>query len=144
MAGPWIEKLSDQIKQVVALVLERRVKDPRLKFVTITDVRVTGDGREATIFYSLLPSDDSDPDTAAVGLDSAKGMVRTAVGRKLGMKFAPTITFVPDAIPETSREMEELLDKVAGRDAELAAERVEGAYAGDPDPYKKPADDTDE
>jgi len=144
MAGPWLEKLTDQIKEVVALVLERRVKDPRLGFVQVTDVRVTGDGREATIFYSVLPGGDSDPGATAAGLDSAKGLVRTAVGRKLGMKFAPTITFVPDAVPEISREMEELLDKVAGRDAELAAERVEGAYAGDPDPYKKPADDAEE
>lgn len=137
----WVEKLADQIKEVVALTLERRVKDPRLGFVTITDVRVTGDGREATVFYSVLRGGDVDPtdaeaDTAAA-LESAKGMLRTTVGRKLGLKFAPSLAFVRDAVPQASRDMAELLDKVAGQDAALASQRVEGAYAGDADPYKK-------
>jgi len=143
MAGDWTERLADQIKEIVALMLERRVKDPRLGFVTITDVRVTGDGREATVFYSVLPGGDGDEAATAAALESAKGMLRTAVGKKLGMKFTPSLAFVRDAVPESSREMEELLDKVRGLDAELAERRVDGAYAGDADPYKKPADEDD-
>ena len=136
MPGPWVEKLSDQVKEIVALTLERRVKDPRLGFVTITDVRVTGDGREATVFYSVMPGGDDDQAATAVALESAKGMIRTRVGRKLGLKFVPSLTFVPDTVPEISRAMDELLDRVSELDAELADRRVEGAYAGDPDPYK--------
>jgi len=136
VTGPWVEKLSDQVKEIVALTLSRRVKDPRLGFVTVTDVRVTGDGREATVFYSVLPGGDGDGAATAAALESAKGMIRTRVGRKLGMKFVPTLAFVPDTVPEVSRAMDELLDRVAGLDAELADRRVEGAYAGDADPYK--------
>jgi len=143
MVAQWVEKLSDQIKEIVALTIERRVKDPRLGFVTITDVRVTGDGREATLFYSVLPGGDGDQAATAAALDSAKGMLRTVVGRKLGMKFAPSLTFEPDVIPQTSREMEQLLDRVRDMDAELAAARVPDAFAGDPDPYRKPAEDDD-
>jgi len=144
MPGPWVEKLSDQIKEIVALVLERRVKDPRLGFVTITDVRVTGDGREATVFYSVLEGGDGDEAATAAALESAKGMIRTVVGRKLGMKFTPSLAFVRDAVPQASREMEQLLERVRDLDAELAERRVDGAYAGDADPYKKPADAEDE
>jgi len=141
MVGVWTEKLADQIRDIIALMLARRVKDPRLGFVTVTEVRVTGDGREATVFYTVL--DGSDQSSTAAALESAKGMLRTAVGKKLGMKFAPTLAFVRDAIPETSQEMEDLMARVHDLDAELAQRRVEGAYAGDPDPYKKPADEAD-
>jgi len=138
MAGVWTDKLADQIKDTVALMLQRRVKDPRLGFVTITEVRVTGDGREATVFYTVL--DGADEVSTAAALESAKGMLRTGVGQKLGMKFAPTLTFVRDAVPETSKEMEDLLSRVQDMDAELAERRVDGAYAGEADPYKKPAE----
>ena len=146
MAGPWVEKLADQIKAIIALMLERRVKDPRLGFVTVTDVKVTGDGREATVFYSVLASPDGGDDEAATAaaLESAKGMLRTTVGKQLGMKFVPSLTFVRDAVPQASKDMEELLDRVRDHDAELADQRVEGAYAGDADPYRKPADDEDD
>jgi len=141
MANLWTDKLADQIKDTVALMLQRRVKDPRLGFVTITEVRVTGDQGAATIFYTVL--DGADEASSAAALESAKGMLRTAVGKKLGMKFAPSLTFVRDAVPETSKEMEDLLSRVQDMDAELAARRVDGAYAGDADPYKKPADETE-
>ena len=147
MAGVWTEKLADQVRDIIALTLARRVKDPRLGFVTITEVRVTGDGREATVFYTVLDGAEAGSTaqqaSSAAALESAKGMLRTAVGKKLGMKFAPTLAFVRDAVPETSQEMEDLMARVHDLDAELAERRVEGAYAGDPDPYKKPADEDD-
>ena len=54
MGSPRVLKLADQIKVIVAEMLERRIKDPRLGFVTITDVRLTGDSRDATVFYTVL------------------------------------------------------------------------------------------
>ena len=105
MSNPRIAKLEDQIHKIVARMLERRVKDPRLGFVTITEVRVTGDGREATIFYTdlgrSLDGREADAeggvvDTAAA-LESAKGLLRTTIGQQLGLKFTPSLTFVLDA-----------------------------------------------
>ena len=142
MPGAWVEKLADQVKDIVALALERRVKDPRLGFVTVTEVRLTGDGRDATVFYTVLPGGDEIATAAA--LESAKGMLRTLVGQHLDVKNVPSLAFVRDAIPETSQEMEELLARVQELDAELAQRRVEGAYAGEADPYKKPADEDGE
>jgi ribosome-binding factor A len=143
MPSSRVLKLADQIKVIVAQMLERRVKDPRLGFVTVTDVRLTGDSREATVFYTVLGSDTERADTAAA-LASATGIIRSEVGKQLGLKFTPSITFVADAVPEVARQLDELLAEVRTADARLA-ERAEGAeYAGEPDPYKRDAEDDDE
>ena len=58
MSSPRVLKLADQIKVIVAEMLERRIKDPRLGFVTVTDVRLTGDAQNATVFYTVFGSAD--------------------------------------------------------------------------------------
>ena len=78
-------KLADRIQVVVAQTLERRIKDPRLGFVTITDTRVTGDLREATVFYTVF-GDETDREATAAALESAKGVIRSEVG-KIGVRF---------------------------------------------------------
>jgi ribosome-binding factor A len=139
-AAARARKLADRIKVVVAETLELRVKDPRLGFVTITDVRVTGDFRDATVFYTVYGSDEDRAGTAAA-LESAKGVLRSEVGKQTGVKHTPSLTFIADALPDTSKSIEDLLAKAAAADAELHR-RAEGAeYAGEPDPYRKPVDD---
>jgi ribosome-binding factor A len=135
MGSPRVVKLADQIKVIVAEMLERRVKDPRLGFVTVTDVRLTGDSREATVFYTVLGSDAEWAGTAAA-LHSATGLIRSQVGKQLGMKFTPTIEFVPDAVPENARQIEDLLAQARSVDARVAEQAAGAAYAGEPDPYK--------
>src|SRR5215216_367815 len=135
MSSPRVVKLADQIKVIVAEMLERRIKDPRLGFVTVTDVRLTGDSREATVFYTVLGSDAEWADTAAA-LHSATGLIRSQVGKQLGMKFTPTIEFVPDAVPENARQIEDLLAQAKSVDARVAEQAVGAAYAGEADPYK--------
>jgi ribosome-binding factor A len=140
MTSPRVPKLADQIKVIVAQMLERRVKDPRLGFITITDVRLTGDTRDATVFYTVLGTDTDLAGTAAA-LQSATGLIRSEVGKQLGLRHTPTITFVPDAVPQNARQIEELLAQARSEDA-LVAERAAGAtYAGEADPYKAPPDD---
>ena len=135
MGSPRVVKLADQIKVIVAEMLERRIKDPRLGFVTITDVRLTGDSREATVFYTVLGSDEERAGTAAA-LRSATGLIRSQVGKQLGLKFTPTLTFVPDAVPENARQIDDLLAQARSTDARVAEQAAGAAYAGDADPYK--------
>ncbi|MFF4323024.1 30S ribosome-binding factor RbfA [Streptomyces sp. NPDC001568] len=138
------KKLADLIREVVAEKLLRGVKDPRLgTHVTITDTRVTGDLREATVFYTVY-GDDEDRASAAAGLESAKGVLRSAVGRAAGTKFTPTLTFVADALPENAKTIEDLLDKARSSDAQVREVSSGAKYAGDADPYKKPGDEDDE
>ena len=156
MVSPRIRKIADRIQVIVAEMLERRIKDPRLGFVTITDVRLTGDSQQATVFYTVLAGGTGQQDdegalaATAAALESAKGLLRSEVAKQLGMRHAPTLTFVADAVPENARHVEEVLARAKALDAEAAARRVE-SYAGEPDPYKKPRvieddveDDTDD
>src|SRR3954453_10219617 len=142
MSNPRVRKIADRIQVIVAEMLERRVKDPRLGFVTITDVRVTGDTQQATLFYTVLGSEEELAGTAAA-LESAKGLLRSEVGKQLGMRHVPSLTFIRDALPENARHLDEVLAKARQLDEQLAAERG-AAYAGEPDPYKKPREAGDD
>ncbi|MEN8944597.1 MAG: 30S ribosome-binding factor RbfA, partial [Candidatus Nanopelagicales bacterium] len=101
-------KLADRIKVIVAQTLETRIKDPRMGFITITDVRLTPDLRDASVFYTVLGTQEERESTAAA-LASSKGMLRTEVGRGTGVKFTPSLEFVLDAIPENAAHVEQLL-----------------------------------
>ena len=134
--------MADQIKVIVAEMLERRIKDPRLGFITITDVSLTGDTREATVFYTVYGSDEEQASTAAA-LKSATGLIRAQVGKQLGLKFAPTLAFIPDAVPESARQIEDLLAAAKSGDAAVAEQAANAKFAGEDDPYKKPREDED-
>jgi ribosome-binding factor A len=136
-------KLADRIREIVAETLKHRVKDPRLGFITITDARVTGDLREATVFYTVYGDETERADTAAA-LESVKGMLRSEVGRQTGIKFTPTLAFVLDAVPETAANIEDLLRRAREADAEVARAAASAKYAGDADPYRKPAEDDED
>src|SRR5271169_5040321 len=136
-------KLGDRIAQIVAEMLEWRVKDPRLGFVTVTEARGTGGLREATGFYTLYGSDDEVAGTAAA-LNSATGLIRSEVGKQTGLKHTPSISFSRDTVPDNARTIEELVARARAADAAVAAARVDALPAGDPDPYRAPAEDDDD
>ena len=136
-------RLGERIVQIVAELLERRIKDPRLGFVTITDARVTGDLREATVFYTVYGTEQEKADTAAA-LASATGLIRSEVGRQTGIKHTPSIRFTEDRLPEGAKTIEDLVARAREADAELAAARQGKTPAGDPDPYRKPDERADE
>lgn len=136
-------KVADRVKELAASVVERRIKDPRLGFVTITDCRVTPDLEHAKLYYTVLGDADAQASSAAA-LKSASGMVRSEVGKQLGIRLTPTLEFVPDAVPETAAVIDDALKRAKQRDEELHAQAATSSYAGDADPYKKPADEDDE
>jgi ribosome-binding factor A len=136
-------KLADRISQIVAEMLERRIKDPRLGFVTVTEARLTNDLREATVFYTVYGSDQERADTA-LALQSATGIIRSEVGRQIGLRHTPSLAFVADELPDTAQRIEDLVIQAKDADAQLARSREGAQHAGDPDPYRKPADDSGE
>ncbi len=136
MAGARQHQIADRIKVIVAELIERRLKDPRLGFVTITDVRVTGDHQHASVFYTVLGDADAIEGSGAA-LRSATGMLRSEVAKRLGLRHAPTLEFFLDAVPESARHIEELLERAKASDAEVAARAEGAAFAGDADPYKR-------
>ncbi|MCC3269802.1 30S ribosome-binding factor RbfA [Arthrobacter gengyunqii] len=132
-------KLADRIKVVVAQALERRIKDPRLGFVTLTDARVTNDLQHATLYYTVFGDEAQQADTKAA-LESARGVLRAEVGKNITVRLTPTLEFVPDEIPVNASHLEELIRAAKARDAELEALKKGATYAGDADPYRKDED----
>ena len=132
--------MSVRVREVVATMLEGPVKDPRLGMVTVTDVRMTPDLREATVFYTVWGDDDARVDTARA-LESAKGVLRSAVGRATGLKHTPTLAFVLDAVPENARHIEEVLERARHADEHVHELAETAMFAGDADPYRHPDDE---
>ncbi len=136
-------KLAVRIREVVSMTLETQVKDPRLGMVTITDAKVTGDLREASVFYTVY-GDDAELADSAIALESARGVLRSAVGKQTGVKFTPTLAFVTDTVPVITRELDDALARARAADAELARVRSGASYAGDADPYRPPRESEDD
>lgn len=143
MASERQARLADRIRVLIAERLEKGLRDPRLGFVTITDVRVTGDLQHASVFYTVLGTEQERLDSAAA-LAAATGMLRSDVGRKLGIRLTPTLEFIPDGIPENAGHIEELLREARERDQTVAGLAANANHAGDADPYVKPRLDDSE
>ena len=136
-------KVADRIKTVTAEGLGQVIKDPDMGFVTITDVRVTNDLQHASVFYTVFGDEKQRAKTAEL-LASHRGKLRSLVGKNLGIRLTPTLEFFADAIPENAAHMEDLLAKAKARDAEVAAAAAGASYAGEADPYRKPAEDAED
>ena len=130
-------KLAVRIREVVATTLELQVKDPRLGMVTITDAKVTPDLREATLYYTVFGDDRVRAESAAA-LESAKGVLRTQVGRQTGVRYTPSLAFVADVVPQTTGRLEELLEQARLADARVQELASAARPAGEPDPYRAP------
>ena len=109
-------RLAERISKIVAEMLERRIKDPRLGFVTVTEARLTSDLREATVFYTVYGSPEERAETA-VALRSATGVIRSEVGRLIGLRHTPSLEFVADALPDSARRIDDLVAAPRQEDA---------------------------
>lgn len=136
-------KLADRIKEIIAVRLDKGLRDPRMGFATITEVRVTGDLQHATVFYTVYGSDEERAGTAEA-LKAATGMLRTEVGRGINTRLTPTLEFVLDALPEDAAHLEGLLREARERDEAVQKLASTAEYAGDADPYVKPAEPEDD
>ena len=136
-----VRRHAERVRELVASVVRTQIKDPRLGMITITDSRITADLREATVFYTVLGDAAAQAGTAAA-LESAKGLLRSTVGKALGLRHSPSLTFVHDDVSEHVQHIDELLASARTADAEVQRLAAGAHYAGDPQPYKL-EDDTD-
>ena len=136
-------RLGKRIGEIVATAIDNEIKDPRLEFVTITDSRITPDLRVATLYYTVRGETlDEEPDLAAAedALATARGRLRTMVGKQTGVKFTPELTFVLDSVPDAARHMEELLARARASDEEVRRAAAGARPAGEEDPYRRPVE----
>ena len=129
-------KLAERIKVLVAEALERAVKDPDLGFVTITDVRVTPDLQNASIYFTVYGTPEEKQQSAEI-IEKNRGLIRREVGRGLSIRLTPTIEFIPDEVPEIAAHLNDLLAEAKARDAQVQAIAKEAKFAGEENPYKE-------
>jgi ribosome-binding factor A len=130
-------KLAVRIREIVAATLEMQVKDPRLGMVTITDAKVTPDLREATLYYTVY-GDETAWQESAQALESAKGVLRSTVGKQTGVRYTPSLAFIADHVPEHAANIEDLLEVARLEDAKVQEIAAAAAHAGESDPYRVP------
>ncbi|AGL20315.1 30S ribosome-binding factor RbfA [Actinoplanes sp. N902-109] len=132
---------AERVRELVASLV-REIKDPRLGMLTVTDARITGDLRDAQVFYTVL-GDQTEQASTAAALESAKGMLRSRVGHALGLRHSPSLTFVLDNVQDHAKEIDDLLAAARHRDEEVQRLAAGKQYAGDADPYKSDDEDDD-
>jgi ribosome-binding factor A len=130
-----VRRHAERVRELVAQVARTQIKDPRLGMITFTDSRITGDLREATVFYTVL-GDVAEQEATAVALESAKGLMRSTVGRALGLKHSPTLTFVQDNVLDHAKHIDELIAAARDADAKVHELAARATYAGDSQPYR--------
>lgn len=111
MSEVRVRKLQQFIQQEISQMLMRGLKDPRIGFVTVTEVRVTGDLREATIYCSFMGSDDQ-KDVSLKALRHASGHIRSELGKALKLRHVPELTFEKDSTLDYSMHIESILNKI--------------------------------
>ncbi|GAA3384356.1 30S ribosome-binding factor RbfA [Cryptosporangium minutisporangium] len=136
-------KLAVRIREIVAETLRTQVKDPRLGMITVTDAKVTADLHDATVYYTVY-GDETERAATAAALESARGVLRSAVGRQTGVRFTPTLAFSLDEVPNTAKHIDDLLAEARAADAEVQRKAASASYAGEPDPYRHEDEDADE
>ncbi len=104
-------RVADQIRMEVGDILSRKIKDPRIQFVTVTDVTMTADLRIARIYVTALDSKQFDQEVGP-GLKSANGFIRSEIGRRLNLRYTPELVFFHDTSVERGNQMDQLLDSL--------------------------------
>jgi ribosome-binding factor A len=137
--SPRARRMAGRVRQIVASYIESQIKDPRLGMVTVTDVKITGDLHDATVFYTVY-GEELEREESALALEAARGQIRSEVGRQTGVKFTPTVAFQLDVLPESAKHIDDLLAVARQADAEVSKVRQNASYAGDEDPYRIESD----
>ena len=101
-------RVAEQMKKELGEILTRKIKDPRVGFVTVTDVEVTGDLQQATVYISVLGDDNKKKDTL-LGLAKAKGFIRSEIGTRIRLRKTPEINFEFDEALEYGNRIETIL-----------------------------------
>jgi len=107
-----LERIRELYKVEVGNMLQKEIKDPRIGFVTVTDVEVSPDYRHAKIYVSPFGDEEAERQTIQ-GLESAKGYIRTELGRRIRLRYTPEISFTVDKSIERGVRLTKLIDQIS-------------------------------
>ena len=112
LAGKRSDRVGEQLFKEIAELIEHRVKDPRVRVVTVTGVDLSTDLKFAKVYYSVLGDDPVTVKDADKGLTSAKGYIKREIGRRMELRYVPELVFMHDTSLKRGVEMEKLLDSL--------------------------------
>jgi ribosome-binding factor A len=107
-----MSRVGEEIKKELSIVLQRGLKDPRIGFVTVTDVEVTSDLQLAKVYVSIFGSEEQRRDSLA-GLQKAKGYLRTEIGRRVKLRHIPDFVFKLDESIDYGSKIETILREIS-------------------------------
>lgn len=108
-------RVAEQIKKELGEIFQKQLKDPRIGFATVTDVEVTGDLQQATVYVSILGNEEQKRETM-VGLEKAKGFIRTEIGKRLSLRHTPEVIFKLDESIERGTRIAQILKQLHNED----------------------------
>lgn len=111
LAGKRAVRVGDQILKEIAILLLNRVKDPRVKGVTVTGIKLSNDLKIGTVFFSII-GDESEKEKALEGLNSAKGFIKREIGLRMKLRYIPEIKFVYDPSLETGNHLDRIFEEM--------------------------------
>lgn len=133
-------RLAQRIKVIIAEALRSRVKDERAELITVTDTRVTNDLQHATVYYTVMASEEDAKAGAEHVLAANQGTLRYEMGRQLNIRLTPTLEFVPDEIPEQAEQLEDILRKAREQDEKVRKLREGAEPVSEDSPYRSQGD----
>jgi bifunctional oligoribonuclease and PAP phosphatase NrnA len=119
-----MKRISEMLKREISFIIQSEIDDPRIREVTVTEVDVSRDLRNATVFCLFSP-DESDKDAIFKGLKSAGGFIRGELARRVEIKFVPRISFAEDR-QDKDRSLDDIFEKIEAEQAEYQRVQMEG------------------
>ena len=115
-------RVGEQMKKELGDIIGRKIKDPRIGFVTVTDVQVTGDLQQATVYISVL-GDEQQRENTLLGLAKAKGFIRSEIGQRIRLRKTPEIIFEFDESIDYGNKIDTLLHQIHNENKEKGQEQ---------------------
>jgi ribosome-binding factor A len=115
-------RVGEQMKKELGEIIGRKIKDPRIGFVTVTDVQVTGDLQQATVYISVL-GDEKQRENTLLGLAKAKGFIRSEIGQRIRLRKTPEIIFEFDESIDYGNKIDTLLHQIHNESKEKGQEQ---------------------
>ncbi len=112
MARIRVSRVGEQVKKELSQIIQQEIKDPRIGFVTVTAVEMSGDLQIAKVYISVMGKQEEKRDTLA-GLEKAKGYIRSEIGRRIKLRHVPELVFVMDESLEHSEHITRLLNDIS-------------------------------
>ncbi len=122
MTRPRVKRVEAALKNEISRIIHNDLKDPRIGFLTVTNVDLTSDLRSAKVYFSILGDEKHKKDTQ-IGLKQAKGYIRKLVAERIKLRYVPEIMFCLDKSGEYVQRIEEIIDKIHDEDKKKSKDK---------------------